>query len=266
MDEPLEEAAATLPAARFGDRLNAFALDGCLFSSSYLLTAWAVPGHYGAWVAFWAAAFLAYHAWFGAAGRQTLGKRLLGISARASDGAELTLVSSAARALGYLLSSLALNLGFLWALRKDGRAWHDMIADSRVVETSPKSGAIRTLSTAASWLTAGAMVAGWFFLVVIGPGLTRMKLLAQANIGLKSLAVLEDEHKAATGAYTADFAELLGANSENAAEVRRALRFHLNQDSVTLAVGGDSYAIEADALDSKGTRLRLEGPGEITPP
>ena len=122
------------------------------------------------------------------------------------------------------------------------------------------------MSSVAAWLFAAAMFAGWFGLVVVGPGLLRMKFLANANIGLKSLAVLEDEHKAATGAYTADFAELVGANSENAAEVRRALRFHLNQESVTLAVGADSYAIEADALDSKATRLRLEGPGEVTPP
>jgi uncharacterized RDD family membrane protein YckC len=254
------------PAARFGDRLNAFALDASIFSSSYLLTVMALGAHYAACAVFWASAFILYHAWFAAGGRQTLGKRALGISVRGPEGEDLTFVSSLARALAYLVSSLALNLGFLWALRKDGRAWHDMIADSRVVETSPKSGAFRAASAAASWLAASAMVAGWLLFIVIGPGLSRMKLLAEANIGLKSLAVLEDEHKKLTGAYTADLTELLGAPSDEAAEVRRALRFHLNQDSVKLAVDGAGYVIEADALDSKGTRLRLEGPGDVTPP
>ena len=77
---------------------------------------------------------------------------------------------------------------------------------------------------------------------------------------LKSLAVLEDEHKQATGAYTADLGVLLNGKSEEAVEVRRALRYHLNQESVRIAVDREAYAIEAEAHDPKRTVLRLEGP------
>lgn len=256
--------------ARFGDRLNAFVLDASLFACACVLSALAViasrggaeaaAGFAAAWAAGWAAAFVLYHAFFGSEGRRTLGKRLFGLAVVDSAGEPPGFGAALGRALGYFASSFLFNAGFLWALRKDGRAWHDLLAGTRVVEENPGGPGFRAASAAASWLLAGAMAAAWFFLVVVAPGMARMQLLAQARVGLKSLAVLEDEHKKATGAYTDDLGVLLGGASPEAAEVKRALRFHLDQETVRLTAREDGYAIEAAAHDDKRTVLRLEGP------
>ncbi len=270
MDAPAEEP-SSLPAARFGDRLNAFALDASLFSCGALFSAMGVIASRGggappeafmpAWMLLWGGAFVLYHAYLGSEGRQTLGKRLFGISVVRLDGETPTFGAALGRTFGYIASSLFLNLGFLWALRKDGRAWHDKLAGTRVVETAGGVPALRAASTAVSVVVAASMTVGWLGLAVVGPGMARMKLLAQARVGLKSVALLQDEHKKATGAYTADLQTLLDGTSEEAAEVRRALRFHLNQDTVKITVGESTYSIEAEAHDEQRTALRLEGPG-----
>lgn len=259
------------PSARFSARLNAFVVDASLFAAGYLASALALgaargaapagPAFAGAWLAAWAAAFVFYHAYFGAEGRQTVGKRAFGIAVRTCDGAAAGLGASLARTLGYALSSLLLNLGFLWALKGHGRAWHDLLAGTRVVEISPRGDAFRTASAAASWLLAVFMAVSWVAVVVVGPGLARMRLLASARTGLKSLAYLQEEHKRTAGAYTDDLGVLTGGPSPEAAEVRRALGLHLNVDTIRLSVGEGSYAIEAEAHDERRTVLRLEGPG-----
>lgn len=263
------------PPARFSSRLNAFVIDASLFAAGYLASALAIgavrgaapsSGFAGAWLAAWTCAFVLYHAYFGAEGRQTVGKRAFGISVRTLDGEAPGIGAALVRTLGYALSSLILNLGFAWALKKHGRAWHDLLAGTRVVETSPRGASFRSASDASAWLLGAAMIALWLGMVVIGPGLARMRLLAAARTGLKSLAYLQEEHKRRAGTYTADLAVLVSGESPEAAEVRRALGLHLNAETVRLTVTGDSYAIEAEAHDERRTVLRLEGPvdGVIT--
>lgn len=258
------------PSARFSARLNAFVIDASLFATGYIASALAIgavrgagpvsPGFAGAWLAAWAGGFVVYHAYFGAEGRQTVGKRALGISVRTVGGEAPGIGVSLARTLGYALSSLFLNLGFAWALKKHGRAWHDLLAGTRVVETSPRGAAFRKASAGAAWLLGAAMFVLWLGAVVVGPGLARMRLLAAARTGLKSLAYLQEEHKRNAGAYTGDLEVLVGGESPEAAEVRRALGLHLKAETVRLTVDGDSYAIEAEAHDEGRTVLRLEGP------
>lgn len=259
------------PAARFGDRLNAFALDASLFSCGAMFSAMAVIASRGgglppasfmpAWLLLWGAAFALYHAYLGSEGRQTLGKRLYGITVVTMDGEPAGFGAALGRTIGYAASSLFLNLGFLWALRKEGRAWHDKLAGTRVVDTGGGVPLLRSASTALSSVLAAVMIVAWLGLVVVAPGMARMKLLAQARIGLKSIALLQDEHKKATGAYAPDLETLLSGTSEEAAEVRRALRFHLNPDTVKITAGETAYSIEAEAHDEARTVMRLEGPG-----
>jgi uncharacterized RDD family membrane protein YckC len=73
-----------------------------------------------------------------AKGGRTPGKALLGLHIvrgdRRSSGGGLGWRTAIVRAIGYVLSSLALSIGFLVVLfRKDRRAWHDLIADTWVV-------------------------------------------------------------------------------------------------------------------------------------
>jgi uncharacterized RDD family membrane protein YckC len=255
--------------ARFADRLNAFLVDALLFSGGYFLSAMAFvaflrgqepqPNYFLLWAVVWAGFFLLYHAYFSSEGRRTLGKRLFGLRVVALDGGEPGAGASAARACGYLVSSLLLNLGFLWALRKDGRAWHDLLAGTRVVEDEPRSPGFRTASSAAAWIMGIGLAAAWVGLVVVGPGLARMRLLANARIGLKSLAHLEEKHHDQTGAYTPDLDRLLSFDPE-AREIAPALPLYVNVGSIRLSGGKDSYAVEAEALDDERTRLRLQGP------
>ncbi len=77
--------------------------------------------------------FTLLHAW----GGQTLGKLAMGIRV-VPDGPPATLGRAFLRWVGYLVSTLPLGAGFLWAaLDKDRCAWHDHLA-ATVVLTQDK--------------------------------------------------------------------------------------------------------------------------------
>lgn len=66
---------------------------------------------------------------------QTLGKKLMKIKVVREDGQKLDYATAVVRYLGYILSALALCLGYLWVLwdeKKQG--WHDKIAKTLVVK------------------------------------------------------------------------------------------------------------------------------------
>jgi uncharacterized RDD family membrane protein YckC len=69
----------------------------------------------------------------------TLGKWLLGIRATDEKGVRLNVGDSLLRNLSKIISAYPLGLGYLWALWSPrGRAWHDMIANTMVIQTAPK--------------------------------------------------------------------------------------------------------------------------------
>ena len=64
----------------------------------------------------------------------TLGKAALGLRVLGPDGGRMRLGRSAWRNILKILSCLPLGLGFLWAaFSKEKRAWHDIIAKTRVI-------------------------------------------------------------------------------------------------------------------------------------
>jgi uncharacterized RDD family membrane protein YckC len=74
--------------------------------------------------------FTVFHAWSG----QTIGKMILHIMVVTRDNMRVPLAVSFLRWTGYLLSSLPLAAGFLWAaVDKEHCAWHDRLAQTRVV-------------------------------------------------------------------------------------------------------------------------------------
>ena len=78
---------------------------------------------------------LAYFAAFTALVSSTPGLLLMGLEVRTLDGASPTATDSVLRAVGYLVSTSALMLGFVWALvDSDGLTWHDRMSGTCVAE------------------------------------------------------------------------------------------------------------------------------------
>lgn len=70
------------------------------------------------------------HAWLG----QTIGKMIMGIKVVTTDNRQTPVGVAFLRWAGYFLSLLPLASGFLWAaVDKDHCAWHDRLAQTRVV-------------------------------------------------------------------------------------------------------------------------------------
>lgn len=65
---------------------------------------------------------------------QTIGKTLLGIKVVGKDGGRLSGGKALLRYIGYIVSGIALSLGFLWiAFDRKRQGWHDKIAGTYVV-------------------------------------------------------------------------------------------------------------------------------------
>ena len=68
-------------------------------------------------------------------GGYTVGKKVMGIRVVTTGGEQLDWVKSFIRAVSKILSALALLIGYLWMLWDEKKqTWHDMIADTFVVE------------------------------------------------------------------------------------------------------------------------------------
>lgn len=253
------------PPARFADRFNAFLLDASLFSSGYFLSAFVAAfvfggepfrGFFPAWILLWTALFIAYHAYYAADDRRTLGKRLLGIQVVTVDDELPNLKISLTRAIAYLPSSLFFFAGFLWAL-KGGRAWHDHISGTWVAQVDERSKMTQRMNTVVAGLLALLLVAGWFVIVVIGPSMARGKLIAHGEKGVKSVIYLEGKYRAANGVYTADPEELF-KSSEEAAQIAKELPLYIDMATLKIQAGPEGLVVEASALDEKRTVLTAQ--------
>ena len=76
--------------------------------------------------------FTFFHAWSG----QTIGKMIMGIRVVTNDNKFISPSVAFLRWSGYILSFVPLAIGFLWAVvDKDQCAWHDRLAQTRVIST-----------------------------------------------------------------------------------------------------------------------------------
>jgi len=86
-------------------------------------------------------------------GRQTLGKKLMGIQTQKSDGTALTKKRSLLRYFAYFLAVVPFGLGFfsaLWDRHKQG--WHDKLIKSQVVQVKPVRPFLRYLAVTAFFI------------------------------------------------------------------------------------------------------------------
>ncbi|MBC7240647.1 MAG: RDD family protein, partial [Chloroflexi bacterium] len=89
-------------------------------------------------LALWGAVWLAYFAGFTALSGRTPGKEAASLAVAAADGGRAPLAAVLFReSLGRVVSLAFVALGYLWAAwERQGRAWHDLIAGTRVVAVS----------------------------------------------------------------------------------------------------------------------------------
>ena len=77
---------------------------------------------------------MVYFTYFHGTISQTPGKKLLGLKVIQKTGEPMTLGVAFLRWVGYVISGLIFNLGFIWvAFDSKKRGWHDMIAATYVI-------------------------------------------------------------------------------------------------------------------------------------
>jgi uncharacterized RDD family membrane protein YckC len=255
--------------ARFTARFLAFALDG----SSLLLAYWGfvglltLSGHNPPVIDRWIWAFLfftAYSAWTGfrlSRSGATPGKRLLGLRVETPSGERTGLLKGALRVWGYLLSSVPFDLGFLWALGEDGRAWHDLLCGTRVVEEEARPAAL--IDAAAAALAAG-LGAAWLWFFVAAPRYHDAACVAAARLAVESLGSLEQSYRAIEGRYTKDVVSL-AALSADGGRVLADLDAALDpRAGISIEATADGCRLTARARDSRGTVVTYDAPGSAS--
>jgi len=94
------------------------------------------PGMGVVWIYYLIALFLdmVYFTWFHGAVGQTPGKMMLGLRVVQATGEPMTFGLAFLRWVGYLVSKIAVYLGFIWiAFDRRKQGWHDKIAGTVVV-------------------------------------------------------------------------------------------------------------------------------------
>ncbi|HYN64427.1 MAG TPA: RDD family protein [Candidatus Limnocylindrales bacterium] len=179
MPEPeLAQPAEAQPAvfAGWGRRLAAYLLDSVMVwaVAAPALIAFTIQPNGPVWVwlaiAGWVAA-IAYFPFFWTRG-STPAMKLLGIRVvRAEDGGRIGGWRAVGRSLAFVLASLPLYLGLLWAIwDRQRRGWHDMMAKTFVTRAPAAGGRARALIL--TLLGAGAVSTIAFYVVILTVGAT----------------------------------------------------------------------------------------------
>lgn len=250
-------ASYTVPVtAKLTDRFLAYLIDTIPFWIGYYLTRDSFPGPGAAPALVWLAAYVLYHAVSNAFGA-TIGKRLLGLRVANAQGAPLSPGRSLLRALAVVLSTPLFNFGFLWAFfDRESRALHDVIASSRVIDAAPKSEKRSLIAGAlASLSLAGALT------IIIYTAFFRatpedLAAVERARRGLRILAQLEEQYKAAHGQYTNQLSDLAEASGD-VGEFVRSMGEIFEPSQFQIKAGHSRFLLRARAKDRRRTVVSL---------
>jgi uncharacterized RDD family membrane protein YckC len=121
-------------------------IGGLLFSLAYYVLAWSNSG-------------------------QTLGDTLLGIKIVTAEGSPPSLGRAILRYIGYIVSAVALSIGFIWiAFDKQRQGWHDKIARTYMIPAHQSFSATdRVAFTPADSGSGAIWVAVWIILALFAP-------------------------------------------------------------------------------------------------
>lgn len=253
--------------AEFAERALAFAADYALFAAAWFaILKFLEPGmpvllnEKGTVViAFLAALFIVYQAFFSCDGRATAGKRLLGLRVADAEGEPLDFGRAAMRSLAYLPSSI-LTLGFFWALLDPkGRAWHDLAAGSAVLTDRPAGGARGAFArlAAGTLVIAFALAAGWNG--IWEPRYLKLMTVSHAKAGLEEVKTLQASYHRRNGVYAGSLYALAEASLAPQAFLRdMSVLYDLK--SFRFKASKENYVVVTRANDVDATLVAVSGP------
>lgn len=253
--------------AEFSERALAFAADFALFAAAWIvILKFLDPGlpvllneKGTVAVAFLAAIFVVYQAFFSCDGRITAGKSLFGLRVAGAEGEPLDFGRAVTRSLSYLPSSI-FTLGFFWALfDSKGRAWHDLAAGSTVLSDRPAGGArAAVLRLAAGTLViAFALAAGWNG--IWEPRYLKLMTVAHAKAGLVEVKTLQASYHQRNGRYAGSLFALAEASLDPRAFLRdMAVLYDVN--SFRFKADKAGYVVATRARDADSTLVAVSEP------
>lgn len=253
--------------ADFSERALAFAADYALFAAAWFaILKFLEPGlpvllnEKGTVViAFLAALFLVYQAFFSCDGRATAGKRLLGLRVAGEDGEPLDFGRAAMRSLAYVPSSI-FTLGFFWAmLDPKGRAWHDLAAGSSVVSGRPAGGARGAVVrlAAGTLVIAFALGVGWNGMWE--PRYLKLMSVAHAKAGLEEVKTLQASYHQRNGRYAGSLYALAEVSLDGRAFLRDMAALY-DLKSFRFKADKENYVVVTRANDVDATVVAVSGP------
>lgn len=275
----IEETADAAPEgpqpAGFNERFVAYVIDALpfvLLTYATLKVAVAAKlfpytsGNEWLWKFLWMGLYIVYEALFSSGGRATVGKYLLSIRVRATDGGDLPLSKAFVRAFAYFLSSATFNLGYLVALvTKDKRALHDFLAGSRVVSIRERSDWGNGLVLALSWGMMVILAGTWLNNTVLKLSPSEKAQIIAAHRTISKLAKLEEIYMQREGRYTNDLRKLADLTG-NVNAVRAELFKNLQPDSLTISSNGRKFLITAKARNWRKTEVQVVSRVDAPPP
>ena len=210
------------------------------------------------WKLVWIAAYLLYETFLSSGGRATLGKYLMGIRVKASDGSDLPPAKAFVRSVSYFVSAAPLNLGYLIALfTADKRALHDYLGGSRVISIKERSDWADGLVLAISWALIAMLTGAWVNQNFMRMGPEEKKIVAKAQTTISKVAKLEEIHKMMYGGYTEEM-KRLAALTGNPAAVRNEIIRTIEPNTLVIATDGRAYVISAKAKNWRKTEVQVK--------
>lgn len=208
------------------------------------------------------ALYVIYVTIFNSGGRVTVGKKITGIRTVAADGSNLGVGKSLIRAIGYFVSGLPWNLGFVIALFGQKRALHDYLAGSRVIDVRPKTDFVQGLVFSAAWGLFGLFSAAWYYTNIVQPPAREQARISAARIELERLGYFETMHKKQYGTYTDDIRRL-AALSGDVDAFKAGLEKVINLDSLEIGYNNSQYLLKARVKSRRASPVEVLGPQDI---
>lgn len=253
--------------ADFAERALAFAADYALFAVAWVIILKAIDPELPVLlnekgtvaIAFLAAAFVVYQAYFSCEGRVTLGKRLLGLRVADADGDPLDFGTAVIRSLSYISSSI-FTLGFFWALVDEkGRAWHDLAAGSSVLAARRNGAGRRSVLrlAAGTLVVALALAVGWNG--IWEPRYLKLMTVAHAKASLSEIQTLQASYHRRNGRYAGSLYALAGESLDPRGFLRDMSALY-DVKSFRFKADKTSYAVATRARDVDSTLVAVSGP------
>lgn len=206
--------------------------------------------------------YVVYVTIFNSGGRVTVGKKIVGIRTVAVDGGNLSVGKAFLRAIGYFVSGLPYNLGFVAALFGKKRALHDFMAGSRVIDVRPKSDFAMGLIFSSAWCLFGLFAAAWYYTNLVQLPAKEQARVVAARTVLEQLGYYQTMHKKQFGTYTDDIRRL-AAISGDVDTFKANLEKVINLDSLELGYNDKQYLFKAKVKSNRASAVQVVGPQDI---